>query len=71
MATALVEKVHQEQPLRHVLANKLTLALTVLRQLEDGKAVQPETLRRAIAELKEAVQVFDGITQTVEVDSGS
>jgi len=59
MATALVEKVHQEQQLRHVLANKLTLALTVLRQLEDGKPVGQDTLRRARRDLDTAIKLVD------------
>lgn len=71
MATALVEKVHQEQALRHVLANKLSLPLAVLSQLETGKAVPPQTLRRAIAELKEAVRLFDRGSQVTEIESGS
>lgn len=71
MPTAQVEKVHQEQAGRHVLANRLSLPLTVLSQLEAGKTVPPETLRRAIKELKEAVRVFDRIAQGIEIDSGS
>ena len=71
MPTAQVEKVHQEQAWRHVLANRLSLPLTVLSQLEAGKSVPPQTLRRAIAELKEAVRVFDRVAQTADINSGS
>lgn len=71
MSTAQVEKVHQEQTGRHVLANRLSLPLTVLSQLEAGKTVPPQTLRRAIAELKEAVRVFDRVAQGTEIDSGN
>lgn len=68
MPTAQVEQVHKEQAWRHVLANRLSLPLTVLSQLEAGKPVPPETLRRAIAELKEAVRVFDSIAPVTETD---
>ena len=71
MPTTLVEKVHQEQAVRHVLANRLSLPLTVLSQLEAGKPVPPQTLRRAIAELKEAVRLFDRGLPGAEIDSGS
>jgi len=71
MPTAQVEKVHQDQAARHVLANRLSLPLAVLSQLEAGKPVPPQTLRRAVAELKEAVRVFDRIAKTTEIDSGS
>ena len=71
MPTAQVEKVHQEQAWRHVLANRLSLPLTVLSQLEAGKPVPPQTLRRAIAELKEAVRYFDRTADPVESHSGS
>jgi len=71
MPTTLVEKVHQDQAVRHVLANRLSLPLTMLSQLEAGKLVPPQTLRRAIAELKEAVRMFDRITQPAEIDSRS
>ena len=70
MPTAQVEQVHKEQAARHVLANKLSLPLTVLSQLEAGKTVPPHTLRRAIADLKEAVRFFDRTAQPVEIDSG-
>jgi hypothetical protein len=71
MPTAQVEKVHQEQAWRHVLANRLSLPLTVLSQLEAGKTVPPQTLRRAIAELREAVRLFDRGSPVAEIDSGS
>jgi len=71
MPTVQVEKVHQEQAWRHVLANRLSLPLTVLSQLEAGKSVPPQTLRRAITELKEAVRLFDRGLPGAEIDSGS
>ena len=38
-------RAHQTQQLRHILANKLTLPLTVLRELRAGKAVAPRMLQ--------------------------
>ena len=37
MPTAQVEQVHKEQAIRHILANRLSLPLAVLSQLEAGK----------------------------------
>ena len=48
MPTAQVEQVQKDQAWRHVLANRLSLPLTVLSQLEAGKTVPPQTIRRAV-----------------------
>jgi len=42
---------HVEQ-LRHLLGNKLTLPLTVLGQLREGKRVSRQTIERAIRDLQ-------------------
>lgn len=49
--TPLVEQVHQTQHLRHLIANKLTLPLVVLRDLQVGKLVNPTLIQRAIRDL--------------------
>ena len=50
--TKLVQKIHRRQRLRHVTANKLTAALTVLRELRDSRSVSPRLLERAIRDLE-------------------
>ena len=39
------------QHLRHVIANTLTLPLTVLRELHEGRTVEPRALAQAIRDL--------------------
>ena len=48
----VARRVARAQELRHVIANKLTLPLTVLRELNQGRAVPPRLLERAIKELE-------------------
>ena len=48
----VVRRVARAQQLRHVVANKLTLPLTVLRELHEGRAVPPRLLARAIQDLE-------------------
>lgn len=48
---------HVEQ-LRHLLGNKLTLPLTVLEQLRDGKPVSRRTIERAIRNLRAIAEQF-------------
>lgn len=48
----LVQKVRRKQRLRHVAANKLTAALTVLRELRDSRTVSPRLVERAIRDLE-------------------
>ena len=37
----IVPQIHRQQRLHHVTANKLTAALTVLRELRDSRSVSP------------------------------
>lgn len=55
----LVQKVHKAQRLRHITANKLTPALTVLRHLQEGKAVSPRLIQRAIQDLEAIIKWVD------------
>jgi len=48
---------HVEQ-LRHLLGNKLTLPLTVLGHLRDGRSVSPRTIERAIRDLQTIAERF-------------
>ncbi len=59
MPTALVERVHKKQGLRHILANKLTLPLTVLQELDAGHTVDPATIRKAIRAMQQAIALVD------------
>ena len=54
-------RIHHQQHLRHVTANKLTLPLTVLRRLAVGEPVPPRLLQQAIRDL-EAIR--DSMTRT-------
>jgi hypothetical protein len=49
---------HVEQ-LRHLLGNKLTLPLTVLGHLRDGKRVSRRTIERAICNLQAITEQFE------------
>ena len=49
---SLVRRVARAQQLRHVIANKLTLPLTVLRELREGRAVPPRLVAQAIQDLE-------------------
>ena len=50
--SALVRRVARAQPLRHMVANKVTLPLTVLREQHAGRAVAPGALALAIRDLE-------------------
>ena len=52
-----VQKVHKQQQTRHLVANKLTAALTALRHLRDGGLVGQKLIERAIHDL-EAVMAW-------------
>lgn len=54
-----LEKVHQAQLLRHVVANKITLPLTVLGELSEGKSVDIALIERAIRDLKAIIQFVE------------
>ena len=56
-----LEKVHKAQLLRHVVANKITLPMTVLGELSEGRSVDTALIERAIRDLKTIIQfVEDG-----------
>lgn len=48
----IVPQIHRKQRVRHVAANKLTAALTVLRELRDSRTVSPRLIERAIKDLE-------------------
>jgi len=54
-----VTAIHRAQRLRHTTANKLTLPLTILRHLRDGKRVTARQLTQAIRDLKALIRVVD------------
>ena len=49
---------HVEQ-LRHLLGNKLTLPLTVLSSLRDGKRISRRTIKRAVRDLQAITERFE------------
>jgi N-acetylglucosamine kinase-like BadF-type ATPase len=55
----IVQQIHRRQRLRHIAANKLTAALTVLRHLQEGKPVSPKLLERAIRDLEALMERVD------------
>lgn len=54
-----VEKVHRRQRTRHLVANKLQLALTALRHLRDGGLVSRKLIERAIDDLEAIMELVD------------
>ena len=61
--SAIVRRVARAQQLRHVVANKLTLPLTVLRELRDDRAVEPRVIAHAIRDLEALVASLDTLPQ--------
>ena len=57
--STVVQRVVRAQRLRHVIANKLTLPLTVLRELHDGRAVEPRVISQAIQDLETLIALID------------
>ena len=55
--SAILQRVARTQRLRHLIANKLTLPLTVLRELRAGRAVEPRVVAQAIRDL-DALMTF-------------
>jgi len=56
-----LDKIHQSQLLRHVVANKITLPMTVLGEFSEGRSVDTALIERAIRDLKAIIQfVEDG-----------
>ena len=49
--SSVVRRVARQQWLRHLVANKLTLPLTVLRELRAGRPVEPRVVAQAIRDL--------------------
>lgn len=55
----LPEKVHRSQGIRHVVANKLQLTLTILQELKEKRAVPRKLVDRAIGDLKAVMRFVD------------
>lgn len=49
--SSVLRHVARAQQLRHLVANKLTLPLTVLRELQAGRSVEPRVVAQAIRDL--------------------
>lgn len=54
-----VQKVHKAQRTRHLVGNKLTPALTVLRHFQEGKMVSQRLIERAIHDLEAIMELVD------------
>ncbi len=59
LATLDLEKIHQSQLSRHVVANKITLPLTILGELSEGRSVNLALIKRAFRDLKAIVQFLE------------
>ena len=57
--SAIVRRVARRQQLRHIVANKVTLSLTVLGELRDGRPVEPHVIARAISDIETLVASID------------
>lgn len=55
----LLREVARTQALRHLVANKLTLPLTVLRCLRDGQPVPHRLFRQAVRDLEAIIRGVD------------
>jgi len=66
----LVEKVHRKQRTRHLVANKLTAALVVLRHIRDGELVSQKLIERAIKDLEVLMEFVDKSTKMVMDERG-
>ncbi len=62
----LLQEVHQKQYFRHVVANKLTLPLTVLREFKDGRTVGKRAINLATQNL-ESIMRFISAWKAKEV----
>ena len=56
---ALLRRIVRAQRLRHVVANKLTLPLIVLRELQEGRPVEPRVVAQAIRDLEALMASVD------------
>ena len=59
----LIARVHRRQTVRHVVANKIQLALIVLRELEEGRVVPRRLAERAIKDLRAVMRFVDAGTR--------
>ena len=57
--TGSAEDAYPIERLRHLLGNKLTLPLTVLGNLRDGKRVSRRVIERAIRDLQTIAEQFE------------
>ena len=56
----LLDALDRSQQLRHVLGNKLTLPLLVLKRLRAGENVGDRTLESAVRDLEGMLEIVDG-----------
>ncbi len=55
----LVARVQRRQRVRHVVANKLQLALLALQELREGRVVAPKLIKRAVFDLRVILRFLD------------
>lgn len=55
----LVARIHRRQGVRHVVANKVQLALTILKELESERTVEPRLIKRAVRDLEAIVKFMN------------
>lgn len=58
MHEASLQELQYTQELRHLLANKLTLPLTLLAHLQAGKSVTPRLFDLAIRDLRSLAELI-------------
>ena len=57
--SAALQRVIRAQRVRDVVINKVMLSLTVLRELRDGRAVEPRVMARSIQDIETLVASID------------
>ena len=57
--SAVVRRVARRQQLRHLVANKVTLPLTVLRELRGGRTVETRVVTQTIRDMETLVASID------------
>ena len=57
--SAIIRRVARARRVRDVVINKVMLSLTVLRELHDGRAVEPRVVAHAIRDLETLVASID------------
>ena len=55
----LVARIHRRQATRHIVANKIQLALLALQELREGRVVAPKLIRRAVFDLRVILRFLD------------